>query len=69
MINNLDVYSMAEKVAHDSRTGKLFGELLAKGYTLYGKSMYHPNLIERINPNGEKALGHWMDGTFFEKRS
>ncbi|WP_213994837.1 hypothetical protein [Arsukibacterium sp.] len=64
MTNKLDVLALSEEVEHDSNSGKLCQELLSQGQTLYGKSANYPEYIERITPDGKKALGHWINGEF-----
>lgn len=67
MTHQLDVLTLSEEVERDNQSGKLSGELLAQGQTLYGKNPLFPEYLERITPDGKKSLGHWRNGEFAEE--
>lgn len=64
---NLDVLALSEEVELDSKLGRISSELLAAGHTLYGKNPNYPKLLERITQQGERSLGHWLNGEFVEQ--
>tara|TARA_R110001583_G_scaffold192040_1_gene358130 strand:+ start:11715 stop:11939 length:225 start_codon:yes stop_codon:yes gene_type:complete len=64
MNSALDVMALSEEVERDSQSGKLSKDLLVQGNTLYGINPVHPELIERITPDGRRTLGQWRDGEF-----
>ena len=64
MNSALDVMALSEEVEQDSQSGKLSKDLLAQGNTLYGINPVHPELIERITPDGQRTLGQLRNGKF-----
>ena len=67
MTHQLDVLTLSEEVERDSQSGKLSGELLAQGQTLFGKTADYPDHLVRTTPDGKKSLGHWKEGEFAEE--
>lgn len=64
MTNQFDVLALSEKIARESKSGKISCDLLAQGQTLYGNSLDFPDYLKRITPDGKNSLGHWRSGEF-----